>query len=297
MTATAEVRKTQSSPTVDRLRRVGSQVLKHGFMIAMALFSLGPFLWLVGIALRPVKETYVTPMPLLPRTLTLENFDYVWRKVPQMAIIYRNSLVVTGVTVASAIIVTSLAGYAFARLRFPGRDIVFWSVLITMFMPRVMTIPALYQLLHKFKLIDTWPGLFLPYTAYWLPLNLFIMRSAFEGIPKDLEDAAIIDGCSHWRAFWRVMLPLAASSAVTVGIFTFVPVWGEYIFAFTFTETLKAMTLGPGIKLLQPGPATGEWTFPVAACAALLAFTPAILIYIGFQRWFSKGLLEGALKF
>lgn len=281
----------------NRVWRYGSQILRHGFMVATALFSLAPFLWLLGIAFRPESETYTTPMPLLPRTLTLENFAYAFRRVPELATIYRNSLVVTGVTVASVIIVTSLAGYAFARLRFPGRDLIFWSVLITMFMPRVMTIPALYQLLKTFGLLDTWAGLFLPYTAYWLPLNVFIMRSAFEAIPKDLEDAATIDGCSNWRAFWQVMLPLAASSAVTVGIFTFVPVWGEYIFAFTFTDTLKAMTLGPGIKLLQPGPATGEWTFPVAACAALLAFTPAILIYVGFQRWFSKGLLEGALKF
>lgn len=280
-----------------RVRRYGSQVLKHGFMLATGLFALAPFLWLLGIAFRPESETYTTPMPLLPRSLTLENFAYAFRRVPELAIIYRNSIVVTGITVASVILVTALAGYAFARLRFPGRDLIFWAVLITMFMPRVMTIPALYQLLNKFRLLDTWASLFLPYTAYWLPLNVFIMRSAFEAIPKDLEDVATIDGCSNWRAFWQVMLPLAANSAVTVGIFTFVPVWGEYIFAFTFTNTLKAMTLGPGIKLLQPGPATGEWTFPVAACAVLLAFTPAILIYIGFQRWFTRGLLEGALKF
>lgn len=297
MTASAQVRPAKPRMTPERLRRYLNEALKHGFMWAVALFSLAPFLWLLGIAFRPESETYTTPMPLLPKTLTLENFTYAFTRVPELVVIYRNSIIVTGVTVASVIVITSLAGYAFARLDFPGRNLIFWSVLVTMFMPRVMTIPALYQLLSKFDLLDTWPGLFLPYTAYWLPLNMFIMRSAFEAIPKDLEDAAIIDGCSNWRAFWQVMLPLAASSAVTVGIFTFVPVWGEYIFAFTFTSTMDAMTLGPGIKLLQPGPATGEWTFPVAACAALLAFTPAILIYIGFQRWFSKGLLEGALKF
>ncbi|NLE75998.1 MAG: carbohydrate ABC transporter permease, partial [Chloroflexi bacterium] len=203
-----------ASPLVsaDRLRRYLSFALKHGFMLAMALFSLAPFIWVVGIAFRPVKETYVTPMPLLPSTLTLENFDYVWTKVPQLAIIYRNSIIVTGVTVASVIIVTALAGYAIARLKFPGKNLVFWSVLITMFMPRVMTVPALYQLLSRFDLLDTWAGLFMPYTAYWLPLGVFIMRSAFEGIPKDLEDAATIDGCTAWGIFRKVMMPLAASS-------------------------------------------------------------------------------------
>jgi len=283
--------------TLDRTRRHAVQTLKHAFLIGLALYALAPFLWVVGIALRPVSETYRTPMPLLPRTLTFENFDYVWRRVPDLVLIYRNSLVITGVTVASVIIITSLAGYAFARLRFPGRNIVFWAVLVTMFMPQTLSIPALYQLISSMNLLDTWPGLFLPYTAYFLPLGVFIMRSAFESIPKDLEEAAIIDGCSNWRLFWQVMMPLAASSTVTVGIFTFVPVWGEYLFAFTFTSTLDAMPLGVGIKLLQPGPATGEWTFPVAASASLLSFIPAILIYIGFQRWFTKGLLEGALKF
>ncbi|MBI4671980.1 MAG: carbohydrate ABC transporter permease [Chloroflexi bacterium] len=271
--------------------------MKHAFLIGLALYALTPFLWLAGIALRPVSETYTTPMPLLPRTLTFENFDYVWRRVPDLILIYRNSIVITGVTVVSVIILTSLAGYAFARLKFPGRNIIFWTVLVTMFMPQTLNIPALYQLISGLNLLDTWPGLFLPYTAYFLPLNLFLMRSAFESIPKDLEDAAIIDGCSNWRLFWQVMMPLAASSTVTVGIFTFVPVWGEFLFAFTFTSTLEAMPLGVGIKLLQPGPASGEWTFPVGASAALLAFIPAIIIYIGFQRWFTKGLLEGALKF
>jgi len=297
MTATTKAQRRKSGFTWDRFRHLLGEALKQGFMIATALFCLAPFVWLVGIAFRPEKETYVTPMPLLPKTLTLENFDYALTRVPQLVLIYRNSIIVTGITVASVVIIASLAGYAFARLNFPGRNIIFWAVLITMFMPRVMTVPALYQLLSKMKLMDTWAVLFLPYTAYWLSFNVFIMRSAFEGIPRDLEDAAIIDGCSRWRAFWQVMMPLAAGSVVVVAIFTFVPVWGEYIFAFTFTTTLKAMTLGPGLKLLQPGPATGEWTFPVAACACLFAFAPAIVIYVGFQKWFSKGLLEGALKF
>ncbi len=115
--------------------------------------------------------------------------------------------------------------------------------------------------------------------------------------PRDIEDATIIDGASTIQSFRLVMLPLAASSLVTVAIFTFVPVWGEYLLAFTFTSTASAMPISIGIKLLQPGPSTGEWTFPVAAAAALLAFIPPLAIYFGLQKWFTKGLMEGALKF
>ena len=282
---------------VDRLRRYITSALKHGFLIAVAIFSLGPVLWLMSIAFRPVTETYVTPMQLLPRTLTLENTQLVFRKLPQMAILYRNSIIITGVTVISVVIVSSLAGFAFARLRFPGRELFFWAVVTSMFMPVSMAIPGLYQILYTFNLLDTWAGLFLPYTAWFLPLNTFIMRSAFASIPQDLEDAAVIDGCSLFRLYWQVMMPLAVSSTITVAIFTFVPVWGEYLFAFTFVSSLKAMPMSVGIKFLQAGPATGEWTFPVAASAVLIAFIPPLLIYIGLQRWFTKGLLEGALKF
>jgi ABC-type glycerol-3-phosphate transport system permease component len=281
----------------DWVKKQVSSALKHTVLISIAFFSLAPILWLIGIAFRPEEQAYTTPMMLLPRSLTLENFRYIFRKVPQMAVLYRNSIIITGVTVASVVIISSLAGYAFAKLKFPGKDVIFWLVMIAMFMPRSMAIPSLYQLLTRLRLLDTYAGLFLPYTAWWLPLNIFIMRSAFASIPQELEDAARIDGASPFRVYWQVMLPLAASSAVTVAIFTFVPVWGEYLFAFTFTTTVKAMPMGVGIKLLKPGAFSGEWTFPVAASATLATFVPPLLIYIGLQKWFTKGLLEGALKF
>jgi ABC-type glycerol-3-phosphate transport system permease component len=137
----------------------------------------------------------------------------------------------------------------------------------------------------------------MPYTGWFLSLTTFIMRSAFASIPRDLEDAAVIDGASPFRLFSRVMFPLVTPSVVTVAILTFVPVWGEYLYAFTFTSSQSAMPMSIGIKFLQSGPAQGEWTFPVAAMAVILSFIPPMLIYIGLQRWFTRGLLEGALKF
>jgi len=246
----------------ERLRHFMSQSFKHAFLIMVAIFSLAPIIWLTGIAFRPVEETYTTPMLLLPRTLTLENTRLVFEELPQLVTLYRNSIVITGVAVVLVVIISSLAGYAFARLEFPGREIFFWAVVASMFMPRSMAIPGLYEILQNFELIDTLPGLFLPYTAWFLSLSTFIMRSAFAAIPQDLEDAALIDGCSRIRLYWQVMMPLSMPSVVTVAIFTFVPVWGEYLWAFTFTSTVRAMPMSVGIKLLQAGPEMGEWTFP-----------------------------------
>ena len=297
---------TMNKPTVsrrfawDRTGRVARRTVFYVILIAGAFLSLAPFLWLMGVAFRPVQETYTTPMNLLPHSLTLENLQMVmdrFSRTTSLFALYRNSLIIAGVTVALVVICTAFSGFAFARINFPGRTFFFWLVTIGMFIPLSTALPALYQLLSRFDLIDTLMGLILPYTGWQLALGNFIMRSAFAAIPKDLEDAALIDGATTWQLFSQVLLPLAASSLVTVAIFTFVPVWGEYLLAFTFTSTLKSMPISIGIKLLSPGPATGEWTFPVAAMAALISFIPPLVIYFGLQRWFTKGLMEGALKF
>jgi ABC-type glycerol-3-phosphate transport system permease component len=287
---------TRTTFTVDRFKRYLRTFGKHAFLICVVLVSLAPIIWLTTIAFRPVEETYVTPMQLLPRTLTLENTKIVVEKLPKLVLLYRNSFIITGTTVIMVVICTSLAGFSFARLKFPAREVLFWLVVAAMFMPKSMMIPGLYDVLRRLKLVDTLPGLIFPYTGWFLSLNLFIMRSAFQSIPRDLEDAAIIDGASTYRLY-RLMLPLIAPSIVTVAILTFVPVWGEYLYAFTFTSKLSTMPMSVGIKFLQAGPAQGEWTFPVASMAVILSFIPPLIIYLGLQRWFSKGLLEGALKF
>lgn len=285
------------NPIAPRLKKYFGLTLKHGFLLGVVFFSLAPILWLLTIAFRPVEETYVTPMQILPRTFTLENTTLVIEKLPKLVLLYRNSFIITGTTVVAVVILSSLAGFVFARMNFPGRNFFFWLVVASMFMPKSMMIPGLYEVLRRFDLLDTLSGLILPYTGWFLSLNVFIMRSAFASIPRDLEDAAIMDGASPFRLYAQLMMPLVATSTVTVAILTFVPVWGEYLYAFTFTTELTSMPMSVGIKFLQAGPAQGEWTFPVAAMAVIISFIPPLIIYIGLQRWFSKGLLEGALKF
>lgn len=274
-----------------------STLLKHLFLISVSLFSLAPLLWLISIAFRPVEETYVIPMPLFPSTLTLKNATLVIEMLPKLIMFYRNSFIITGASVFLILLISSLSGYVFARMKFPGRDFIFWLVVVSMFLPKSMSIPGLYEVLQKMKLIDTTTGLTFAYTGWFLSLSIYIMRNAFSAIPKDLEDAAVVDGCSPIRLYWQIMMPLTAPSLVTVAILSFVPIWGEYLYAFTFATTLKSMPMSIGIQLLKPSPASGEWTFPVASMAILISFIPPLLVYFGLQRWFTKGLMEGALKF
>jgi ABC-type glycerol-3-phosphate transport system permease component len=274
-----------------------SVALKHVALAFAVFISIAPFLWLVSIAIRPVKETYVSPMPILPHHLTLEHFRSMAKMVPMMTVYYRNSFIITGASVAAIVIIACLSGYAFARLSFPFRDVIFWIVVATMFLPSVIAVPPLYVLLSRLNLLDTWLALILPYTGWYLPVSVFIMRGIFATIPRDLEDAAKLDGASAWQIFWRIMLPLGASGAVVVAIFAFVPIWGEYLFSFTFTSTGRSMPMSVGIRFFEPSPATGNYTFNVATAAALVMFVPSLVVYVTLQKWFTKGLTEGALKF
>lgn len=271
--------------------------LKHLALLVAIFITLAPFLWLVSIAVRPVNETYVVPMPFLPSRLTLTHFVSMAKLVPQMATYYRNSFIITGASVAAIDAISCVAGYAFARLRFPGRDLLFWIVVTTMFLPSVIAVSPLYVMLSRLNLLDTWLALIFPYTGWYLPVSVFIMRGIFSAIPRELEDAARIDGASVWQIFWRVMLPLGASGAVVVAIFAFVPIWGEYLFSFTFTSTGRSIPMSVGIRFFEPSPASGNYTFNVAAAAALVMFLPSLLVYATLQKWFTKGLTEGALKF
>ena len=274
-----------------------STIFKHLFLISVAIFSIAPLLWLISIAFRPVEETYVIPMKLIPSTLTLDNINLVIAILPKLVLFYRNSFIITGGSVVLILVISSLSGYVFARMKFPGRDAIFWTIVISMFLPKSMSIPGLYEVLQKMSLIDTTTGLTFAYTGWFLALSIYIMRSAFSSIPKDLEDAAIVDGCSTLRLYWQVMMPLVTPSLVTVAILTFVPIWGEYLYAFTFATTLQSMPMSIGVQLLKPAPSSGDWTFPVASMAILISFIPPLLVYFGMQRWFTKGLMEGALKF
>jgi len=282
---------------MDRVRLIPSGLPYHATLLVLVAASLLPFLWFVSLALRPLSETYVIPMPLVPRSLTLQHFKDVFRYVPLMVLYYRNSFLITGGAVAGVVAISCLAGYFFARLRAPGRDAIFWAVVLSMFIPPLTAVPALYELLDRLHLLNTRTGLILVYIGWHLGMSTFIMRGVFAQVPREMEEAARMDGATDFRIFWQVMLPLVTGGLVVVAIFSFVPIWGEYIFAFTFTQTKEIMPMSVAIRFFEPSPASGQYTLNVASAAALFMFMPAIAIYVVLQKWFTKGLMEGALKF
>jgi ABC-type glycerol-3-phosphate transport system permease component len=276
------------------LRSLG-RLARHLLLLFFVAVILLPLIWVVASSFKSVPELYQVPTTFFPTQPTLSSYQFVLTQVPKLPQYYENSLVVSSVSVFLAGLIACLAGYAFGRLDFPGRDQIFWGLVISLFLPTSITsLFAVYELTDRLQLLDTWPGLILPYTASALIVSTFIMRSVYMSIPGELQDAARIDGCNTLAVFWRIMLPLGAMGIVVITILNFVNIWGEYLLARTLTYE-NARTLPVEITLLQPQ--TGEWHFNTVTAAYMLMFGPAFLVLVLLQRWFLRGLSEGALKF
>jgi multiple sugar transport system permease protein len=215
--------------------------------------------------------------------------------MPTFVTQFVNSSLVTIGAVLLQVAVTSLAGYAFARLRFPGRDLIFFSMIMLTFVPRAGGLMAQYELMNFLNLRNNLFGLVLAFAA-GVPIPIFIMRQTFINLPTAFEDAALIDGCNRFQAFLLVMLPMATGGMLVVGLFEFIRVWGEYLFTLTMIDQPTLYTLGIGIAMNFVGLALeeGEFTsYGAEAAAHLLTSAPVLILFIIFQRMFVRGMMEG----
>jgi ABC-type glycerol-3-phosphate transport system permease component len=291
---TTVARTTRRLLTHERIARQAGPVLRHAVLVLLSLAILLPLFWIAMSSLKPVAELYTVPTTLVPAHPTLRWYTFVLTKVPALPLYYSNSIIVSAAATFGTVAIACLAGYAFARLDFPGRDLIFWLLIVSLFLPTSITsLFALYELTDKLRLLDTQLGLILPYINGGTIVGMFIMRSVFMSIPGELEDAARIDGCGPLQIFLRIMLPLAAMGIVVVAILNFVGNWGEFLVARTLTYE-QARTLPVAIATLQPQ--TGEWHFSTVTAAYMLMFGPAFLVMAILQRWFLKGLTEGGIK-
>ncbi|MBI2940952.1 MAG: carbohydrate ABC transporter permease [Chloroflexi bacterium] len=281
-----------------------------GFNLALVGFSLVvlvPLVWMVSSSLKTPEEYYQRVPSLWVAKPTLINYVYMWTRGGKVPLFMANSVIVTVGAVSLQVLMASLAGYAFARLDFRGRDALFLAIVVSMFIPRSGGLMALYELMSFLHLRNNLFGLVLLFGA-GLPVPIFIMRQTFLAMPRELEDAARMDGASWWQLFWRIAVPLGASGMVVIAIIGFVYVWGEYLVTFTMVDNEQLLTISVAARTLLVGGSAQGWVAPQqqfldkfateAADAALLlmAVAPVILVYLFLQRWFVRGLTEGVLK-
>ncbi len=260
----------------------------------VAVFLL-PIVWAVSSSFKTRFELYSELPSLLPMHPTLANYEFNFRRMPAFFTQFGNSLIVSVGAVVVQVFCASLAGYAFARLRFPGRDLIFYSMVMLIFVPRAGGLIAQYELMAFLHLRNNLFGLILAFSA-GIAVPIFIMRQTFLNIPTVFEEAALIDGCNRWQAFWRIIAPMGTGGMVVVGLFEFIRVWGEFLFTLTMIDRRELFTLGIGIVMTYADSnlLEGEWTTYGTQCAGYLLYAaPVIVFYIALQKWFIRGLTEG----
>ncbi|MCD6402147.1 MAG: carbohydrate ABC transporter permease [Anaerolineales bacterium] len=256
------------------------------------VFVVIPFMFMISTALKP--QTYIFEMPprLIPSEITLKNFIDAVEK-SDFLLFFLNSALVTIVSTVSTVIVSAMMAYAFARLKFPGKQILFYLLLSGMMVPSVMLIIPQFIIVKQLNLLNTLPGLIFVYITMSLSQQTYLLRGFFEGIPKNLEEAALIDGAGRFQIFWRIILPLSKPGLATVTIFTFLYSWDEFPWAHVAIQETSKRTLPIAIALFQSQHLT-QWGLVFAA--SLLALLPVLLVFIFFQRYFIQGIATTGIK-
>jgi multiple sugar transport system permease protein len=270
-----------------------TRILYYTINILLCLLFLLPFYWMVTTSLKIAPNIRLFPPQLFPDPITFENYSAVWAQREDFPLWYMNSLIVGVATVASVCIVSTLAGYGFARFAFPGKEIFFFSLLVSLMVPGQSLLVSLFEIMKRLGLIDTRTALVIIYTTGNLAFSTFLMRNTFESIPSALLEAARIDGATDLGVLMRIALPLALPSIATVAIFAFIGSWNEFIVALIFTNTDPMKTVPVGLNILL-GVYGTNWQNLTAV--ATLASIPPILLFLLAQRVFIRGITSGAVR-
>ena len=265
---------------------------KYAALAGYVAFALFPLFWLLKIAVTPEKLIFTEGTALWPSLMTLQNFQTVIFYSDFMGF-FTNSVIVSLGTAAITTLVAAGAGYAFSRFAFPGKTLVVLVMLVTQMFPILMIIAPIYKIIAALGLLNSLTSLIVVYTAFNVPFATLLMRSFFDGIPKDLEDAAMIDGCTRFQALRKVVFPLTLPGlAATLG-FIFTAAWSELLFALMLINSNDAMTFPVGL-LTFVSKFSVDWGQMMAA--GVLALVPSCLFFLFIQRYLVQGLTAGAVK-
>ena len=284
-----------SAEPASRTYLKGQSITRVGIYILLtvsALLTLAPLLWMVSTSLRSSSESYQLPPEWLPTDFRIENYRSVFASsVPFLQLMW-NTLKITAAVTLGQLLVCSMAGFAFAKLRFPGRDILFIVLLASLMVPNQVTVIPIFLIMRAFGLIDTHMSLILP--GLVSAFGVFLMRQFFMSLPSELIAAAKIDGAGTWTIFTRIALPLAVPALVTLSILTFNTTWNAYFYPLIFLSSWDKMTLPQGIAQLQGTMGSGNPS--VIMAAVTMALLPVLFLFVLAQRWIVEAFAQSGLK-
>ena len=275
----------------DRLR---SSVF-YAFSTACLVLFLFPLVWAVVTSVKPRTEAAASPPTGLPSRVSFENYDKLARYGEGIWSYVGNSATVALMTVVLTALVATLAGYGFSRFKFRGQGVLFMLILTALMIPFQTIMISLFPLMQTIRLNNSLVGLALVYTTFQLPFASFLMRNAFDAIPRELEEAGLIDGGGRWRVLWSVMLPIVRPAVITVGLFAFLASWNEFFGALILLSNASKFTLPLALMNAQTGNfGTIDWGAQQAGVT--LTILPVIVVFLSLQRFYVGGMITGAVK-
>ena len=275
----------------EKMKRLTVSSFIHLFLILVSLSCLFPLWWAFTSSLK-TQETVFNDLSLFPKNPHWDNYFYAWTKA-DFGLYFLNSLFYTVVVVVGVILFSSMAAYAFSRLQFRGKNFLFLVIISTMMIPIPGSFIALYALLTKLRLVDTQLGYILPQINGGLALGIFLLKTFFDDLPKELEDSARIDGCGRFRVYWHIALPLARPAIAVLAIFNILAVWNEFFLSNLVLSDKKLMPLQRGLMVFQGANIT---QYPLLMAGIVITVLPVLVVYLLLQKHIIKGITAGAVK-
>jgi len=277
-------------------KRIGSEVL-HQFIVYSLLLILGaaillPFLWTLSSSLKPYGAGVKFPPEFIPKVFVWDNYPKVFRMIPFL-MFFRNSVFVASVALLGELLSASLVAYAFARLRFPGRDVLFMVVLATMMIPYPVTMVPTFIMFHILHMVNTFLPLVLP-PFFGPAFSIFMLRQFFLTINLELDEAAKVDGANEFTIYWKIILPLSKPALATIAIFSFMANWNDFMGPLIYLNNSDMFTLALGVNYLRSFRGGGDLAVQMAA--SIMFMTPCIILYFIAQRNIVQGIVTTGLK-
>jgi N-acetylglucosamine transport system permease protein len=271
----------------------GLNVASHGLLVVWVLLGTVPLLWAVLTSFKSDREIFTSPWSL-PTEWHFDNFVRAWTTA-NIGRYFINSAIVVCAAVVLVMLLGAMVAYVLAQYEFRGRDVIYYSLVTGMTFPLFLALVPLFFVVQNVGMLGTYHGLILVYTAYALPFTVFFLTSTFRSLPRALVEAAMLDGCSHAGAFFRIMLPLARPGMISVGILNFLGLWNQFLLPLVLMPDQDRYVLSQGLAVLAANQGyRSDWSALFAGL--VIALIPVLAVYIAFQRRIQDGLNVGALK-
>ena len=277
-----------------KTKKTITNVFKWVVLLLIMFYLLFPIYWVVLTAFKTNMESYLYPPTFIPKEPTLQGFINLFTNYPEFFVYYKNNIMVSALSTVTVCFVALFSGYALSSVRINWNKYVIAFLLFSQMFPVVSRLISLYGLLRNWGLLNTMTGLVLSITAGQIPFSITLMASFFDAVPKELEEAAFIDGANRFKTMFKVVIPLVIPGLLAVGIYSFLVAWDDYLYASTLIQNDALRTLSTGVTLRYLGELSYDWS--LVNSISVVGTLPMVFVFFFFQKYMIKGLTAGAVK-